>query len=474
MSVTIDNSANKAVVQGTDKLPLGDGTGTPKHMTLAQVATYAIPDLSSYALKTTTVNGHALSANVTVTASDLSLGNVNNTSDINKPVSTAQQAAIDAKVADAINNGVTTIAPSQNAVFDALATKADTSSLSGYVTTGTTVNGHALSSNVTVSASDVGLSNVDNTSDANKPVSTAQSTAIGLKVTANGAITGATKTKVTYDTKGLITSGADATTADIADSSNKRYVSDAQLTVLGNTSGTNTGDQTNITGNAATVTTNANLTGVVTSSGNATSFANSVALPGSPTTTTQTAGDNSTKVATTAYADRMFSLVALPTYNSTIGLTDRIAVWSAGVGECIDPGQLFYNTLSASTSGTPVAANSIPYVDSFAGISRVTLTNLFGGIPVDTKISTVGKGLYIKEGTNATMGVATLVAGTVTVSTTKVTANSRIFLTRQTTGGTLGSSVDVTARSAGTSFTITSNGSILDTSTVAWVIVEPA
>ena len=66
------------------------------------------------------------------------------------------------------------------------------------------------------------------------------------------------------------------TTAEVADSSNKRYVTDANLTVIGNTSGTNTGDQTNITGNAATVTTNANLTGVVTSIGNATSIANGV------------------------------------------------------------------------------------------------------------------------------------------------------------------------------------------------------
>jgi hypothetical protein len=63
-------------------------------------------------------------------------------------------------------------------------------------------------------------------------------------VASNSAITGATKTKITYDSKGLVTSGADATTADIADSSNKRYVTDAQLTVIGNTSGTNTGDET--------------------------------------------------------------------------------------------------------------------------------------------------------------------------------------------------------------------------------------
>jgi hypothetical protein len=66
--------------------------------------------------------------------------------------------------------------------------------------------------------------------------------ALDAKVTANVAITGATKTKITYDAKGLVTSGADATTADIADSTDKRYVTDAQRTVLGNTSGTNTGD----------------------------------------------------------------------------------------------------------------------------------------------------------------------------------------------------------------------------------------
>jgi hypothetical protein len=63
-------------------------------------------------------------------------------------------------------------------------------------------------------------------------------------VASNSAITGATKTKITYDSKGLVTAGADATTADIASSADKRYVTDAQLTVIGNTSGTNTGDET--------------------------------------------------------------------------------------------------------------------------------------------------------------------------------------------------------------------------------------
>lgn len=70
------------------------------------------------------------------------------------------------------------------------------------------------------------------------------------KVSGNPAITGATKTKITYDTKGLVTAGTDATTADIADSTNRRYVTDAQQTVIAATSGTNTGDETVTTSGA--------------------------------------------------------------------------------------------------------------------------------------------------------------------------------------------------------------------------------
>ena len=51
------------------------------------------------------------------------------------------------------------------------------------------------------------LDNVNNTSDANKPVSTAQQDALNAKVTGNTAIVAATKTKVTYDAKGLVTAG---------------------------------------------------------------------------------------------------------------------------------------------------------------------------------------------------------------------------------------------------------------------------
>lgn len=81
-------------------------------------------------------------------------------------------------------------------------------------------------------------------------------------------------------------------------------------------------------------------------------------------------------------------------------------------------------------------------------------------------------GLKVKEGSNAKMGTAVLVAGTVTVSNTSVTANSRIFLTSNADGGTPGF-LRVSGRTAATSFTITSSNAA-DTSTVAWLIVEPS
>jgi hypothetical protein len=51
------------------------------------------------------------------------------------------------------------------------------------------------------------LDNVNNTSDANKPVSIAQQDALNAKVDENAPITAGTAPKITYDAKGLVTSG---------------------------------------------------------------------------------------------------------------------------------------------------------------------------------------------------------------------------------------------------------------------------
>lgn len=95
----------------------------------------------------TSVNGQTGPA-VVLTKSNIGLSNVDNTSDANKPVSTAQQTALDLK--------------------------ADASALTTHVSD--TANPHA------VTKAQVGLSDVDNTSDADKPISSATQTALNQKV----------------------------------------------------------------------------------------------------------------------------------------------------------------------------------------------------------------------------------------------------------------------------------------------------
>jgi hypothetical protein len=87
-------------------------------------------------------------------------------------------------------------------------------------------------------------------------------------------------------------------------------------------------------------------------------------------------------------------------------------------------------------------------------------------------VNAIGSGLRVAEGSNAKMGATALVGGAATVSTTAVTAASRIFLTSQVDGGTPGF-VRVDTRSAGVSFHIQSSSGT-DTSTIAWMLVEPA
>lgn len=84
------------------------------------------------------------------TKSDVGLGNVDNTSDANKPISTATQTALNGK--------------------------------ENTITAGTTAQYYRGDKTFqTLDKSAVGLSNVDNTSDANKPISTATQTALNAK-----------------------------------------------------------------------------------------------------------------------------------------------------------------------------------------------------------------------------------------------------------------------------------------------------
>ncbi len=264
-----------ATLDGTGKVPTSQLPPTTIPVTSVNTRTGDVTGLAEQsdltAHTTNTSNPHG------VTKSQVGLGSVDDTSDLSKPVSTATQTALNLKapLANPTFTGVVTVPTPSNGTDATTKTYVDNTvaagapdadattkgkiqlagdlggtaaaptvpGLANKVNTSVTVNGHALSSNVTVTKSDVDLGDVDNTTDAAKPISTLTQTALNTKVTANTAITGATKTKIMYDSKGLVTAGDDATTADIADSTDKRYVTDAQLTSLGNLSGTNTGDQ---------------------------------------------------------------------------------------------------------------------------------------------------------------------------------------------------------------------------------------
>ncbi len=157
------------------------------------------------------------------------------------------------------------------------------------------------------------------------------------------------------------------------------------------------------------------------------------------------------------------TLVGIALANSaTIGLRN-----SSGGGQ-----SLFIGAVDGSTGNTVYFLTDSTLIATFT--STLWTTSVAFTVNGDVTLGTAGNGLYIKEGSNATSGVATLSSGTVVVSTTKVTANSRIQLTPQALGTiTVPVGLAVSARTAGTSFTILS-GNLADTSVVAWVIIEPA
>ena len=176
----------------------------------------------------TQINAKAPSADPTftgtvsgVTKAHVGLGNVDNTSDADKPVSTATQAALDAKatpadITTAIDNLVGGAPGALDTLNELAAAISDDASYAATITTAlgnkqdkvanvsdteigyldgvtsaiqTQLNAKAPTADPTftgtvsgVTKAHVGLGNVDNTSDANKPVSTATQTALDAKV----------------------------------------------------------------------------------------------------------------------------------------------------------------------------------------------------------------------------------------------------------------------------------------------------
>lgn len=164
--------------------------------------------------------------------------------------------------------------------------------------------------------------------------------------------------------------------------------------------------------------------------------------------------------------------------------TDRVGIGTATPGTALEVTGVATVTQGAvinesgADSDTRIEGDTnvnLVFVDASTdrvGIGTATPGNLLDVSGGSIAVSTAGQGLKVAEGSNAKMGTLTLNGATpVVVSTTAVTASSRIFLTTNTVGGVPGFNW-VSARTAATSFSVT--GTAGDTSVVAWLLVEPA
>lgn len=88
-------------------------------------------DISTKVDKTTTVNGHNLSWNVTVTKGDVWLGNADNTSDNDKPISTATQSALNTLTTNVYTANSTATTASTNATTALSTANSTASTVSG-------------------------------------------------------------------------------------------------------------------------------------------------------------------------------------------------------------------------------------------------------------------------------------------------------------------------------------------------------
>ncbi|PRH85481.1 hypothetical protein C5L14_21065 [Labrys okinawensis] len=121
---------------------------------------------------------------VTLVKGDVSLGNVDNISDLNKPISTATQAALNTKANTSALAAVAFSGAKADVGLGNVDNTADTnkpvSSAQAAADTATLNSAKAYTDSKANKAS-VGLGNVDNTSDLNKPISTATQAALDLK-----------------------------------------------------------------------------------------------------------------------------------------------------------------------------------------------------------------------------------------------------------------------------------------------------
>jgi hypothetical protein len=232
------------------------------------------------------------------------------------------------------------------------------------------------------------LDNVNNTSDANKPVSIAQQDALNAKVDENAPIVAATKTKITYDAKGLVTAGDILDAADMPTGINAANIGTGVVssTEFGYLDGVTSAIQTQLNAKQATLVSGTNIktingatvlgAGDITIAGNppsgvagAIQFSNGSAFASdasnlfwddtnnrlgvgtnSPSATTHFKGSGSTSATTSL-------LVQNSAGASSLQVTDDGSVYNLGKGAVTSNSAFGRLALNTNTSGTNNTAN---------------------------------------------------------------------------------------------------------------------
>lgn len=220
----------------------------------------------------------------------------------------------------------------------------------------------------------------------------------------------------------------------------------------------------------------------------------------SPITSTGTIGLDTTQSYTFTGVDTfkstaktpLFTQYSTPTNNSKVdAITVRARLTTGTIADNFGSGIRFQTTDSTN------AINNVGYIGatriSNNSNSTLNLYSLVGGAETNIAsfgssitfnrnatvnqmqltgnliLAQVGNKISIATGSNASIGTATLSSGTVTVSTTAVTASSLIFLTLQNCSSC--GTQYISAKTASTSFVISSTN-ILDGSIVGWLIIN--
>lgn len=198
-----------------------------------------------------------------------------------------------------------------------------------------------------------------------------------------------------------------------------------------------------------------------------------IALGGSSVAISNVLGTANQVTSTVAGGVATLSLPAALQAPGSVTAATGLTATSGGVTASAGNIVATLGNITASAGNIAATIGSVSAGSTVTGGTGVTATT--GALTAtngNLVLGTAGNKISIATGANASVGTAELVAGTVTVSTTAVTTNSKIFVTV----GTLGTvaapqAMYVDAIVNGTSFDITSADGT-DTSFVNWFIIN--